>query len=83
VPKLAEALTILLATGVADGPRQALTGLVRCEDKLSRNRVKRLLKESGLDEGKIADLLNRIDQMRMKRPRSEANRQPGSPMVGQ
>jgi tetratricopeptide (TPR) repeat protein len=68
VPKLAEALTLLLATGVADGPRQALTGLVRCEDKLGRTRVEVLLKESGLAEVRITDLLNRIDQVRMKRP---------------
>ena len=69
VPKLAEALIILLATGVADGPRQALTGLVRCEDKLGRDRVEGLLKGAGLDEGTIADMLGRIDQTRMRRPK--------------
>ena len=75
VPRLAAALAILLSIGVADGPRQALTGLVRCEDKLGRNRVQRLLKELGLREGKIADLLDRIDLMRMKRPVPVDNRQ--------
>jgi tetratricopeptide (TPR) repeat protein len=68
VPKLAEALTILLATGVADGQRQALTGLVRCEDKLGRRRVEGLLKGAGLDDGSVNDLLDRIDQVRMRRP---------------
>jgi len=68
VPKLAEALTILLATGVADGPRQALTGLVRCEDKLGRKRVEGLLKGTGLNDETTADLLERIDSVRMRRP---------------
>ena len=82
VPRLAEALTILLSIGVADGPRQALTGLVRCEDKLGRNRVGALLKQSGVDDGKIADLLDRTDQMRMKRPVPADNRQFLLPTVG-
>lgn len=68
LPVLAEALTILLSIGVADGPRQALTGLVRCEDKLGRKRAETLLRNSGLDNAQIAGLLDRIDQMRMKRP---------------
>jgi len=68
VPMLAEALTILLSIGVADGPRQALTGLVRCEDKLGRQRVEALLGGAGLSGGQTADLLDRIDQVRMRRP---------------
>jgi len=68
VPKLAEALTILLASGVADGPRQVLTGLVRCENKLGRRRVEQLSKEAGLDDRSIADMLDRIDQMHRIRP---------------
>jgi tetratricopeptide (TPR) repeat protein len=75
VPKLAEALTILLSVGVADGPRQALTGLVRCEDKLGRQRVETLLKGSGLSDGQMLDLLDRIDQMRMRRPVPASSRQ--------
>jgi tetratricopeptide (TPR) repeat protein len=75
LPRLAEALTILLAVGVADGPRQALTGLVRCEDKLGRKRVETLLKGSGLNDGQIAELLDRIDQVRMKRPAPAENHQ--------
>jgi tetratricopeptide (TPR) repeat protein len=68
VPKLAEALTILLASGVADGPRQVLTGLVRCENKLGRKRVEELSKEAGLDDRSIADMFDRIDQMHRQRP---------------
>ena len=74
VPKLAEALTILLSVGVADGPRQALTGLVRCEDRLGRQRVQTQLRESGLGDGQIADLLSRVDQTRMRRPVSAEGR---------
>ena len=68
VPKLAEALTILLASGVADGPRQVLTGLVRCENKLGRKRVEQLSKEAGLDDRSIVDMFDRIDQMHRIRP---------------
>jgi tetratricopeptide (TPR) repeat protein len=75
VPKLAEALTILLSVGVADGPRQALTGLVRCEDRLGRERVETLLKGSGLSDDQTAGLLDRIDQMRMRRPVPAGSRQ--------
>ncbi len=82
VPKLAEALTILLAIGVADGPRQALTGLVRCDDRLGRKRVEDLLKEAGLDDETIAELLARIDQTRMKRPEQSSPRLTLSPAAG-
>jgi tetratricopeptide (TPR) repeat protein len=75
LPVLAEALTILLSIGVADGPRQALTGLVMCEDKLGRTRAETLLRDSGLNDGQIAGLLDRIDQMRMKRPAPKDARQ--------
>jgi len=73
VPKLAESLVILLASGYADGPRQVVTGLVKCEDKLGRNRVEGLLKEAGLDERAASDLLDRVDQMRRKKPEPEDN----------
>jgi len=75
LPVLAEALTILLSIGVADGPRQALTGLVRCEDKLGRKRAETLLRGSGIGDEQIDGLLDRIDQMRMKRPVPAENRQ--------
>ena len=74
VPKLAEALTIMLASGVADGPRQVLTGLVRCEDKLGRQRMQELLREAGLDDGSVLDMLGRIDQTRRTRPEPKRTR---------
>jgi len=83
VPKLAEALTILLAIGVADGPRQALTGLARCEDKLGRKRVEGLLKGAGLNDEATADLLERIDQIRMRRPEPDGDRLVRSPSAGE
>lgn len=71
VPKLAESLAILLASGFADGPRQVVTGLLKCEDKLGRTRVEELLKQAGLDERAASDLLDRVDQMRLKKPEPE------------
>jgi tetratricopeptide (TPR) repeat protein len=68
VPKLAEALITLLNMGVANGPRQTLTGLAGCEDKLGRRRLVKLLEGAGRDDGVISDLLNRVDQMRQRRP---------------
>ena len=68
VPRLAESLTIFLAIGVAHGPRQARFGLSKCDDGLGRKRMQELLKEAGLVDGSIADLLDRIDQMRRRRP---------------
>jgi hypothetical protein len=82
VPRPAEALTILLSIAVADGPRQAVTGLVRCEDKIGRDRVEARLKLSGFDGGKTTDLLDRVDQTRMKRPMPVDNRQLAIPTVG-
>ena len=83
VPKLAESLAILLATGVADGPRQVLSGLVRCEDKLGRKRVAELLKGAGLDEPGVADVLERIDQVRRKKPAPKPKRRARRPGRGQ
>ncbi len=68
VPKLAEALTMLVAIGVADGPRQLLTGLVRCEHVLGRKRVEELSRQAELDDRSIADMFDRIDQMHRVRP---------------
>jgi len=39
VPKLADSLITLLNMGVANGPRQTLTGLAGCDDKLGRRRL--------------------------------------------
>jgi tetratricopeptide (TPR) repeat protein len=74
VPKLGEALTILLASGVADGPRQVVTGLVKCEDRLGRKRVEELLRNSGLDDRSVADVLEQISQVRQKKPGSGRRR---------
>ncbi|MBM3330644.1 tetratricopeptide repeat protein [candidate division WOR-3 bacterium] len=82
VPKLAEALSILLSIRVADGPRQALTGLDRCADRLGRQRVEALLKQSGFDDDSASDLLSRVDQTRMKRPAKTADRQLLPPVAG-
>jgi tetratricopeptide (TPR) repeat protein len=68
VPKLVQALSMLLASGVSDGPRQVLTGLVKCENKLGRKRLEELFREAGLDDQATANLLDRLDQMHLKRP---------------
>lgn len=70
----AESLAILLATGVAPGPRQALFGLSLCDDQLGRGRTQELLKEAGLPDASTADLLDRIDQMRLSRPQQVSGR---------
>jgi tetratricopeptide (TPR) repeat protein len=66
---LAESLNVLLSLGIARGPRQALYGLSRCDDRLGRGRVLELLKEDGLADASIADILDRVDQLRLRRPR--------------
>jgi len=66
VPRLAESLTILLDSGVADGPRQALSGLVKCDDKLGRERTEELMTQAGLGDAAVADILARIDQTRQE-----------------
>jgi len=71
---LAESLAILLAIGVAHGQRQALVGVSTCDDKLGRDRVRELLKEAGMADGSTADVLERIDQMRRRRPRQRSGR---------
>jgi tetratricopeptide (TPR) repeat protein len=68
--RLAEALTILLDIGVADGPRQALLGLARCDDKLGRERMEKLFSRSKLNRLTIADLLKRTDQARQNASRA-------------
>jgi len=68
VPKLAESLITMLNMGMASGPRQTLTGLAGCEDKLGRRRLVKLLEDAGRTDGVIADLLDRVDLMRQRRP---------------
>jgi tetratricopeptide (TPR) repeat protein len=79
VPKLVQALTMLLASGISDGPRQVLSGLVKCENKLGRKRLEELFKEAGLDDQAAADLLDRLDQMHLKRPGPSRTRPTRSP----
>jgi hypothetical protein len=68
VPPLTESLAILVALCVARGPGQALYGLSRCDDQLGRDKMRELLKQSGLSDASVADFLDRIDQTRQKRP---------------
>jgi tetratricopeptide (TPR) repeat protein len=68
VPYLAESLAFFLVAGVADGPRQALFGLSRCDDLLGRTRMRELLKKAGLSDEDTVDRLERIDQIRSQRP---------------
>jgi tetratricopeptide (TPR) repeat protein len=67
-PKLAEALSILLAGDVADGPDQLVNGLARCEHRLGRDRLEKLLRESGLEERDLAEQLDLVDQVRQRKP---------------
>jgi tetratricopeptide (TPR) repeat protein len=77
VATLAESLDTLLGIGLANGPRQVLFGLSRCDDRLGRDQTQELLEESGLADGTIADFLDRIDQLRLRRPRQmKARRAP-------
>jgi len=82
VPYLAESLMVFLAAGVANGPRQALYGLSRCDDLLGRERMQELLKRAGLSDEGIADKLDRIDQIRIRRPwQTDRLRNPFAPAV--
>jgi tetratricopeptide (TPR) repeat protein len=69
VPNLVETLTILLLVGVSNGQNQALLGLSRCDDALGRERLQELLKQVPMSDEGAADLLDRIDQLRLRRPR--------------
>jgi tetratricopeptide (TPR) repeat protein len=68
VSYLAESLGFFLAAGAANGPRQALYGLSKCDDLLGRERTHGLLNKAGLTNERIADTLDRIDQIRSRRP---------------
>ncbi len=71
---LAESLASLLAAGLAKSLRQALLGLSVCDDRLGRGQVRQLLEQTRLAEGSIADMLERIDQLRRRRPRHRSRR---------
>jgi len=69
VPRLVETLTILLLVGVNHGQNQALLGLSRCDDALGRERMQELLKQVPMSDEGVTDMLDRVDQIRLRRPR--------------
>jgi tetratricopeptide (TPR) repeat protein len=69
VANLVETLTILMLVGVNHGQNQALLGLSRCDDALGRERMSELLKQAGVSDEGSADLMDRVDQLRLRRPR--------------
>jgi len=80
VTYLAESLAFFTATGAANGPHQALYGLSRCDDELGRERMRELLKNAGQPEEGVNDMLDRIDQIRARRPRqADRRRNPFAP----
>ena len=74
VTKLAESLITLQTVGAVNGPRQVLIGLSKCDDRLGRARVRQILREAGLGEAEAADILDRIDLSRERRPRRKVRR---------
>lgn len=81
LPYLAESLTFFLAEGVADGQRQGLYGLSRCDDSLGRERMQARLKDAGLTDEAVADALDRIDHIRSRRPwQTGSQRNPFAPV---
>ena len=68
VSYLAESLTFFPAAGAANGPRQWLYGLSKCDDLLGRERMQELLENTGVSDGGIADTFERIDHIRSRRP---------------
>lgn len=69
IPNLVETLTILMLVGVSHGQNQALLGLSRCDDALGRERMQEMLKQAAVSDEGAADLLDRVDQLRLRRPR--------------
>ena len=77
---IADSLTFFLAEGLADGQRQGLYGLSKCDDLLGRERFQTLLKRAGQTDEGVADVLDRIDQIRSRRPwQSGRRRNPFAP----
>ncbi len=71
IPNLVETLTILMLIGVSHGQNQALLGLSRCDDVLGRERLQELLKQAAVSDENAADLLDRVDLLRQRRPRQK------------
>ena len=68
VPNLVESLTIFLTIGVVPGQLQDLLGLSNCDDWLGRERTKELFKQAGLTDEGTAEMFDRVDQIRRRRP---------------
>ncbi len=68
VPNLVESLTIFLTIGVIPGQLQVLLGLSRCDDSLGRERMEQLLKQARLAGEDVTETLDRVDQIRRRRP---------------
>jgi hypothetical protein len=80
VPYLAESLAFSLTAGATNGIRQGLYGLSKCDDSLGRERLQALLKEAGLSEESTTDTLDRVDQIRSRRPwQRDRQRNPFAP----
>jgi tetratricopeptide (TPR) repeat protein len=70
VPSLLEALSILKTAGVDRGEPEILHGLSRCDDALGRKQMQELFRQAGLTDEDSAKVLDRVDQLRRRRPRS-------------
>jgi tetratricopeptide (TPR) repeat protein len=68
VPNLVEALNILLSIGASGGQLQVLLGMSRCDDALGREQMQELLKQALASDEGATDMLDRIDQLRRRRP---------------
>ncbi len=68
LPNLAESLTIQLTIGIVPGQLPVLLGLSRCDDTLGRERMEQLLRQAGLKDDGVEDMLERVDQIRRRRP---------------
>ena len=68
VPNLLEALSILETAGVDRGQPEILHGLSRCDDGLGRKQLEQLFRQAGLTDDGSAGVLDRIDQLRRRRP---------------
>ena len=68
VPSLVESLTIFLTVGAIPGQLPVLLGLSRCDDALGRERMEQLLKQARLTGEDVTETLDRVDQIRLRRP---------------
>lgn len=73
-PALAQALSTFLSMGTAHGQRQAILGLSKCDDRLGREEMQAMLEQAGLGDAVAADVLARVDKLRLRRPRQSRRR---------